>query len=216
MNDNLLKSILKPGGFLAAFALLGTVVLASAYNLTLPRIAANERTATLTRLNALVSPSEYDNDLLNDQRVLPAAAFNSAEPVTVYLARKQNQPVAALFTVTPANGYSGKIRLVVAVRADQSVAGVRILSHKETPGLGDKIDVEKSDWITRFNGKSLQNPLLEGWAVRKDGGEFDQFTGATITPRAVVGAVKNTLLWSQQHFNELFIAQPSRITQESK
>ncbi|QTR50102.1 electron transport complex subunit RsxG [Candidatus Thiothrix anitrata] len=211
-----LKNMVKSGVFLTTFALLGTVVLALSNQLTLPLIAANERAATLTRLNALISPSEYDNDLLNDQRVIPAVALNSAEPVTVYLARKQNQPVAALFTVTPANGYSGKIRLVVAVLADQSVAGVRILSHKETPGLGDKIDIAKSDWITYFNGKSLENPSLQTWAVRKDGGEFDQFTGATITPRAVVGAVKNTLLWSQQHFSELFIATPEHPLQESK
>ncbi|UOG91449.1 MAG: electron transport complex subunit RsxG [Candidatus Thiothrix sulfatifontis] len=198
------KLLEQPGIILAGFALFGTVALALAFDFTKDQIAANERSATLSRLNALVDHQTYDNDLLADTLELPAAALGSADVVTVYRARKQGTPVAALFTVTAPDGYSGRIRLIVGVNADQTLAGVRVLDHKETPGLGDKIDVEKSDWILRFNGKSLQNPTHTGWAVRKDGGEFDQFTGATITPRAVVNAVKNTLDWSQQHFNTLF------------
>jgi Na+-translocating ferredoxin:NAD+ oxidoreductase subunit G len=198
------KLLEQPGAILAGFALFGTITLALAFDLTKDQIAANEREATLSRLNALVDHQTYDNDLLADQVILPAAEFGSADEVTVYRARKQGVPVAALFTVTAPDGYSGRIRLIVGVNANQTLAGVRVLGHKETPGLGDKIDAEKSDWILGFNGKSLQNPALTGWAVRKDGGEFDQFTGATITPRAVVKAVKNTLTWSQQHFTTLF------------
>ena len=144
------------------------------------------------------------DDLLTSKLTLPAAAFGSAEEVTVYRAIKQGVPVAALFIVTAPDGYSGKIRMVVGVRADQTLAGVRVLEQHETPGLGDKIDADKHDWILGFADKSLQNPAPNQWAVRKDGGEFDQFTGATITPRAVVGAVKRTLEWSQQHFSSLF------------
>ena len=118
--------------------------------------------------------------------------------------RKQNQPVAAIFTATTPDGYSGNIRLVVGINADQTLAGVRVLTHKETPGLGDWIDAEKSDWILSFSGKSLQNPKDTGWAVKKEGGEFDQFTGATITPRAVVVAVKKVLIWSGQHTDILY------------
>lgn len=211
MSDDRLKNILQPGAFLAGFALLGTLALASVYSLTLPQVEANERASTLKQLNVLVPASSYDNDLLANTPLLPAADFGSAEDVVVYRASKQGVPVAALFIVTAPDGYSGKIRLVVGVNADQTLAGVRILSHKETPGLGDKIDADKNDWILGFANKSLQNPTLTGWAVRKDGGEFDQFTGATITPRAVVKAVKRTLEWSQQHFSsDLFT--PARET----
>lgn len=212
MNETLWKAISKPGLALAGFALLGTLLLAVAYDLTRPLIEANERETTLKRLNALVDAHSYDNDLLTDQVTLPADAFNSAESVSVYRARKQGVPVAALFTVTAPDGYNGKIRMVVAVRADQTLAGVRILAHKETPGLGDKIEVEKDNWILGFASKSLQNPPPDAWAVRKDGGEFDQFSGATITPRAVVKTVKSTLLWSQQNFTKLFTL-PATSTQ---
>lgn len=204
MSQSILKEISKPGLALTGFALLGTLALAIAFNLTQGRIESNEREATLKRLNALVDHQTYDNDLLADQVVLPAADFASAKDVTVYRARKQGSPVAALFTVTAPDGYSGSIRMVVAVKADQTLAGVRVLSHKETPGLGDKIEAEKNDWILGFQGKSLQAPNPEHWAVRKDGGEFDQFTGATITPRAVVKSVKSVLTWSQNHFAMLF------------
>jgi electron transport complex protein RnfG len=199
-----LKEIAKSGLLLAGFALLGTFALATAYQLTKPQIEANERAATLSRLNALVSPDSYDNDLLSDKVELPASAFNSAETVTAYRARKQGTPIAALFMVTAPDGYSGKIHMVVGIKADQTLAGVRVLEHKETPGLGDRIETEKSDWILGFTSKSLHNPNVAGWAVRKDGGQFDQFTGATITPRAVVKEIKATLLWSQQNLATLF------------
>jgi electron transport complex protein RnfG len=210
MNQNALKEISKPGLVLAGFALLGTLALALAFNFTKDRIEANEREATLSRLNALVDHQTYDNDLLADQVVLPAADFGSAKDVIVYRARKQGVPVAALFNVTAPDGYSGSISMVVAVKADQTLAGVRVLSHKETPGLGDNIEAEKSNWILGFRGKSLQAPPPEKWAVRKDGGEFDQFTGATITPRAVVKSVKSVLTWSQQHFAALFQQEATR------
>lgn len=213
MNSSLLKEIMRPALFLAGFALLGTVALASIYDLTLPRVQENERLSTLEKLNELVDKQRYDNDLLGSKLELPADAFGSSEPVTVYRATKQGTPVAALFTVAAPDGYSGSIRLVVGINANQTLAGVRALAHKETPGLGDKIDTNKSDWVTHFNGKSLQDPALAAWAVKKDGGAFDQFTGATITPRAVVGAVKRTLLWSQQNFATLF-TQPLTPTQQ--
>ncbi|MDQ5770392.1 electron transport complex subunit RsxG [Thiothrix subterranea] len=209
MTEPLLKQIIKPGAFLAGFALLGTLALASVYDLTLPTVEANERAATLKQLNVLVDSQTYDNDLLASKQTLPAADFGSAEDVTVYRASKQGLPIAALFIVSAPDGYSGKIRLAVGIRADQTLAGVRVLAHKETPGLGDKIDADKHPWILSFADKSLQHPTAAGWAVRKDGGEFDQFTGATITPRAVVNATKRTLDWSAQHFATLFTAIPT-------
>ncbi|PID49126.1 MAG: electron transport complex subunit RsxG [Proteobacteria bacterium] len=200
----LLREIAKPAVLLTAFALVGTLILAGIHAATTERIANNERQALLNELNALVSPEHYDNDPLHDQISLPAAGLNSAAPITVYRARQQGQPVAALFVTTTPEGYSGNIKLLIAVNADQTLAGVRALNHKETPGLGDRIEVEKSDWILQFQAKSLDNPAPEQWAVRKDGGAFDQFTGATITPRAVVSMIKRVLLWSDAHWAALF------------
>lgn len=205
MLDNpIFKDVTKPAVLLAVFAFGGALALSFIFGLTKPKIEENERIATLERLNVLVQPQRYDNDPVTDTLVLPAQAFGSAAPVTVYRTRKQGQPVAALFETTAPDGYSGNIRLLVAVNADQSLAGVRVIAHKETPGLGDKIDAEKDDWITRFTGKALGLPPLAGWAVRKDGGEFDQFSGATITPRAVVNATKRVLVWAQAHLPDAF------------
>lgn len=216
MSDSLLKEILKPAMFLAGFALLGTLALASVYGLTKPRVDENERLATLEKLNELVSQQQYDNALIDSKLELPADTFGSSEKVVVYRATKQGVPVAALFTVAAPDGYSGSISMIIGVYADQSLAGVRVLKHKETPGLGDKIDKNKSNWVDQFTKKSLQNPMLTAWAVKKDGGVFDQFTGATITPRAVVGAVKRTLLWSQQNFATLFKQTATPVHQEGK
>ena len=123
---------------------------------------------------------------------------------TVYRARKDGAPVAAVFTSIAPNGYSGTIKLLVGVYYDGSLAGVRVINHKETPGLGDKINEKKTNWILKFKGLSLTNPVESQWAVKKDGGEFDQFTGATITPRAVVTAVKKSLQFFEQNRDELF------------
>lgn len=205
----LIKDITKPALLLAGFALLGAVTLAFIFNLTKPLIEANDQLATLARLNALVPAQLYDNAPAEDKLVLPAADFGSAKPVTVYRARKQGQPVAALFETTAPDGYSGNIRLLVAVNSDLSLAGVRVITHKETPGLGDKIEAEKNAWITRFSGKSLGSPPPAAWAVRKDGGEFDQFSGATITPRAVVNATLRVLVWAQTHYPNAFAPPPT-------
>ena len=205
-NHPLFQPITQPAMLLAGFALLGAITLSSIFSLTQPRIEANQNLATLKRLNALVHPAQYDNDPVQDSIELPAEPFGSAAPVKVYRARKQGQPVAAIFETTAPDGYSGQIRLLVGVNQDQSLAGLRVIAHKETPGLGDKIEVEKSDWITQFTGKSLNSPPQDSWAVKKDGGIFDQFSGATITPRAVVNATRRVLIWSTQHLPDAFNA----------
>lgn len=209
MND-LVREISKPTLLLAGFALVGTLLLTGVHHLTDPQIADSERQALLKRINTLVAASRYDNNPLEDKIKLPPTELNSSEPVLIYRLRKQNQPVAAIFTITTPDGYSGNIRLAVGVNADQTLAGVRVLAHKETPGLGDWIELEKSDWILGFTDKSLQNPHETAWAVKKDGGEFDQFTGATITPRAIVAAVKQVLVWSGQHTANLY-ASPTGV-----
>lgn len=205
MNQAMLKEILTPGLMLAGFALLAALVLALTFDLTRPQIEENERQAMLQNLNALIDPQAYDNQLVASKIIWPSKEeFHSATPVEVYRATREGEPVAALFVVTSPNGYSGSIRMLVGVKADQTLAGVRVLAHKETPGLGDKIDADRGDWILGFADKSLQAPPAEQWAVKKDGGAFDQFTGATITPRAVVESVKRVLTWSQYNFNLLF------------
>lgn len=206
--NKLAREISKPMLLLAGFALAGTLLLAGVHRLTAQPIADSEAQALLWRINTLVAANRYDNNPLTDTISLPPAELQSAEPVLVYRLRKQQQPIAAIFTTTTPEGYSGNIRLAVGVNADQTLAGVRVLAHKETPGLGDWIELEKSDWMLGFSGKSLQTPPEAGWAVKKDGGEFDQFTGATITPRAVVAAIKQVLIWSKQHPTDVYAPSP--------
>lgn len=117
--------------------------------------------------------------------------------------------MATVLTSVVPNGYSGPIKLLVAVRYDGTLGGVRIISHKETPGLGDKVEENRSDWVYSFNDKSLGDPPLEKWGVKRDGGYFDQFTGATITPRTIVNTVKNTLLYVRDNKDALYDRQAS-------
>jgi electron transport complex protein RnfG len=199
------RHILKIGLMLAVFAIVATSLVSFTEINTREKIKENERQALLSALNELVDATRYDNDILLDSLALPAVAELSTKEFTqVYRARKGSTPVAAVFTSIAPNGYNGKIKLLVGVYYDGSLAGVRVIRHKETPGLGDKIDLKKADWILAFNGLTLHNPVESKWNVKKDGGDFDQFTGATITPRAVVSAVKNALVYFKQHRDELF------------
>ena len=199
------KQILLSGAFLWVFAVVGTTFVAVTEGTTRTKIADNERRVLLRNLNALLPADQLDNDIVSDTTTAQASGLLGTEnDTTVYLARLQGRPVAAIFNSIAPNGYSGKIHLLVGVYADGSVAGVRAVKHSETPGLGDAIDTQKSDWVFSFNGLSLANPIPSKWLVKRDGGQFDQFTGATITPRAVVLAVKNTLLYYQQNADHLF------------
>tara|TARA_R110002050_G_scaffold9504_2_gene33439 strand:- start:13605 stop:14231 length:627 start_codon:yes stop_codon:yes gene_type:complete len=199
------KQILSVGIMLAAFAVGATslVLITEAY--THDKIIENERQSLLSAINAVVDSHEYNNDILTDIITLSETEqLATQEMTTVYRARKDGAPVAAVFTSIAPNGYSGTIKLLVGVYYDGSLAGVRVINHKETPGLGDKINEKKTNWILKFKGLSLTNPVESQWAVKKDGGEFDQFTGATITPRAVVTAVKKSLQFFEQNRDELF------------
>lgn len=191
---------------LTLFAVAGSGLVAFTYSRTADRIAQNEREALLRQLHALVPADSIDNDILQDTAVIRAPEWMGQENTLVYLGRKGGNPVAAVFTPIVPDGYSGPIKLLVAVRHDGTLGGVRVVSHKETPGLGDQVEERKSDWIYSFSGKSLGNPPLDQWKVKRDGGYFDQFTGATITPRSIVHAVKNTLLWYRDHGEALFQA----------
>ncbi len=190
---------------LGLFALTGGGLVAYIYQLTEPHIKEAERAYTLRSLHAVINPALHDNDIFHDMiTVHDPKLLGSDKPVPVFRARRNGKPVAvAIMSVAP-DGYVGPIKLLVGIHADGTLAGVRVLSHKETPGLGDGIEERRNDWILGFNGRSLSNPQHKGWRVQRDGGIFDQFTGATITPRAVVKAVRNTLTYYQRHKERLF------------
>ena len=201
------KHMLTTSLLLGVFAIAGTSMVALTFENTEERIADNEYQALLQSLNALVPPESHDNDIANDTvEVTSKTLLGSKKPNTVYLARQKDIPIAAVITTIAPDGYSGAIKLLVAIRYDGSVSGVRVLNHRETPGLGDGIEIERSDWIKSFNDLSLKSPDELGWRVKKDGGIFDQFTGATVTPRAVVKSVHNALLYFEQHRDQLFNA----------
>ena len=193
---------------LGIFALIATGMVAGFHALTDQRILRSQQLALNDSLNVLVPSSQYNNDLLHDTlSIQNNDLLHLEQPETAYRARKNGLPVAVIFPVIAPDGYSGKIRLLVAIDVNGELAGVRVLAHKETPGLGDAIEIEKSSWMLDFNHTSLLSPTADGWHVKKDNGIFDQFTGATITPRAVVKAIHNALLYYQAHQQALFAPQ---------
>ncbi len=197
------RSMLKNALVLGLFAIgtVGSVALLQQGTAT--RIAAAEREAQVRALAEILPAGSYDNHLLDNRIELNAAELGHRSPQSAYLALKGDQPSALILPVTAPDGYSGAIHLLVGIFADGRLAGVRVLGHRETPGLGDKIELAKSDWVRGFEGKSLSNPGEDGWAVKKDRGDFDQFAGATITPRAVVKAVHGALRYFDKHRAQL-------------
>jgi electron transport complex protein RnfG len=190
---------------LTGFAMVGTGLVAVTYSGTKDIIAEAQRAALEASLNQLVPADRYDNRVTADRiEVLAPEWLGTDQPVTIYRARKQGQPVALFATPTAPDGYAGPIQLLIGVYVDGTLAGVRVLEHKETPGLGDGIEERRSPWILGFTGKSLTNPPPKQWKVKRDGGAFDQLTGATITPRAVVKAVHKFLEYVRDHQEKLF------------
>ncbi|TPW17158.1 MAG: electron transport complex protein RnfG [Halothiobacillaceae bacterium] len=210
----LLRHMTKTAQALALFAVVGTAIVAFTHLNTRQQVDENRHQAVLRSLNALVPATQHDNDMLRDTiKVLSPELLGSRQPVLVYLARKEGVPVAAVFEAIAPDGYSGTIKLLIAIHDDGTIAGVRVVAHRETPGLGDYIELDRSDWILGFDGRSLFNPTQPGWRVKKDGGEFDQVTGATVTPRAIVKAVRNCLDYFAKHRDTLF-GNPSASTME--
>jgi electron transport complex protein RnfG len=186
-------------GLLGVVALVASAALALANHYTHDAIAAAEAADLQASLSQVLPVGFSDNDLLNDTMTLSGP---QGAPLTIYRARKGAGVQGVIFQAS-GKGYAGPIAIVMGVDRDGAILGVRITKHSETPGLGDKIETAKSDWVLSFNGKSLHQPAPQRWAVKKDGGEFDQFTGATITPRAVVKAVKQGLEFFAAHRAEL-------------
>ncbi len=201
------RSMLKNALVLGLFAIATVGSVAILQQATAERIAKAEREAQVRALSEILPQGSYDNHLLDNSLDLHDPLLGSKSPQTAYIALKDGQPSAIILRTTAPDGYSGAIHLLIGIQANGQLAGVRVLSHKETPGLGDKIELAKSAWIRSFDGKSLTNPSEEGWAVKKDRGEFDQFAGATITPRAVVKAVHKALQFFDANRQQLFAQQ---------
>lgn len=203
------QSMLIAAALLTGFGVCGAALVAYTHHETAERIAANQRQAMLQIIGEILPKDQIDNDLLNDSITIREPANLGAKKTVVYRGRKQGEPTAVVLSTVDANGYAGPIRLLVAVLADGSLGGVRVLTHRETPGLGDKIETNKSDWVLEFDGRSLTDPAENNWKVKRDGGVFDQFTGATVTPRAIVFAVKQSLKFARDHWGDLFVAAPT-------
>lgn len=191
----------KHGIVLACFALVVTLALTTTQWVTKDRINSNEKRHLQTILTEVLPPDSYDHALQDTLLEVfdPIANRNR----TCYTARLNGIPTAVVISAVATDGYSGNIDLLVGIMADGTISGVRVTKHRETPGLGDAIELQRSSWITDFDGKSLTTPPESRWKVKKQQGDFDQFTGATITPRAVVKEVKNTLLFFESAKTQL-------------
>lgn len=199
------RPIWQSGVTLAAIAAVCAALVALTWQLTEEQIEAN-RTAWLERsLEPALAGVFFDSEVTESVLVIPPPhELPGKAAAVVYRVYAADEPVAALFVVTARDGYAGPIRLLIGVGMDGSVTGVRVLEHRETPGLGDRIDIAKSDWVLQFDGHSLRAPNVDGWAIRGDGGEFDQLTGASVTPRAVINAIRDTLLYFEANTDALF------------
>ncbi|MBU2955154.1 electron transport complex subunit RsxG [Marinobacter sp. F3R08] len=185
---------------LGLFAVITGGTIAITQVATEERIQEQAARAEAQALYEIIPQSRHDNDLLRDTVQLPASErLAQPGPLTVWVARRNERPVGMIMPIVAPDGYSGRISLLIGVDMQGTVLGVRVTSHKETPGLGDRIETRKSDWIKSFDGRSLGEPPHRAWNVKKNGGEFDQFTGATITPRAVVKAVQKALIYFREH-----------------
>lgn len=200
MIEETLTAMIKNAVILGIFALLSTGLIGGTYLLTQDRISLQESQQLSRRLDQIVAPESHDNNLIDScQLVQDKKALGTEIPVSLFLATKDNKLTGGAIEAVAPDGYSGEIRILIGFDQEANVSGVRILRHQETPGLGDKISKRITDWVDGFIGKKPENQNDPVWAVKKDGGEFDQFTGATITPRAVVKAVKKASLYYQSH-----------------
>lgn len=197
-----------PAGWLALFTAIGAGLLTELHRHAESRIADHDNAAWLRVLNELIPQDSHDNALARDTVLLTDPSLPGDGHLKAWRARSKGQPVAIAMQVVAPDGYDGPIRLLIGIRADGTLLGVRALAQHETPGLGDGIELRNGNWILGFDGKSLRDPPDRGWRVKRDGGEFDQLSSATITPRAVVGAVHQALIYFEAHRDTLFARSP--------
>ncbi len=205
----LLSAIRQNSLGLGFFAVLTAGAIALTQVATQSRIAANQEQAQARALYQILPRASIDNDLLHD--TTPGhnpQLLGYSDPVAIHLGRRDGKVRSVIIPARAPDGYTGNIDLIVGIHADGRVAGVRVLRHQETPGLGDKVELKKSDWVLGFNNQRLHGDEDPTWGVKKDGGRFDQFTGATITPRAVTAAVQGAIRYFNNHRASL-LATPS-------
>lgn len=206
MPETILKHTSKTALTLVAFALTFTLLMTVVYQVTKEPIAQSQAAARIALFQQVIAHDRYNNDILKDTiSIPPSALLGNTSVSTASIARMNKEPVAIILEAIAHDGYSGKIKLLVAINIDGTISGVRVLNHTETPGLGDYIEIAKSKWIKLFDGESLQKTSGSNWAVKKDGGVFDYMAGATITPRAVIKAVQKTLQYFEENKAALFI-----------
>lgn len=199
------RSIGRHSLLLTLFAVVTAAGAAITYIGTRERIAAREQAARESALQEIVPVNRYENDLLTDvMPVADGALLGYEEPRPAHIARQDGLVTAVILPVIAPDGYTQALDMLVGINRDGTIAGVRVVQHRETPGLGDRVDLRKSSWILGFSGRSLSQPLPRQWGVKKDGGIFDQFTGATVTPRAVVLAVYRSLRYAEKESQMLF------------
>ena len=185
------STIIKSGLLMFLFTLICVFFVSLVEKTTKDKIEVNEQQLLINRLNEITS--NYDNSILDDKYFKDVELHGIKQTITIFPAKQRDEVVALLIEHTYPNGYNGNIRLLTGIDIDGKLLGVRVINHRETPGLGDKIEARKSNWIKGFKGLSLANPEKSKWRVKRDGGNFDQFTGATITPRAIVTAAYQIL-----------------------
>lgn len=199
------RSTLQTAANLIFFAIIATAILASVFFMTHDAIVKSEEAEKMKLITQIVPPSLFDNDVIQDKLSVAPSPLLGTEDVTIaYRARLQGEPSAVVLESIAPDGYSGKIFLILAVRANGELAGVRVVTHKETPGLGDYIELPKDPWIKGFDGKSREVYKDDDWKVKKDGGQFAYMAGATITPRAIVKAVNKALIYYAENREQLF------------
>ncbi|RXJ68336.1 electron transport complex subunit RsxG [Veronia nyctiphanis] len=203
----MIKAMGKNGVILAIAALAATGLVAVTNQLTADTIAQQQKAHLLKQLNQVIPESSHDNALSESCRLVSSPLLGSDESKPLYVASKGGNVTGMAVEAVAPDGYNGAIRILVAIDSGNRTTGVRVLNHNETPGLGDKIDTKVSDWILRFTGKNIESKDDPHWAVKKDGGQFDQFTGATITPRAVVKASRNAA-WFMIENRQSILNQP--------
>lgn len=200
-----LKKISTTAAAMIIFSLAASTALSVFYFITKSPIDESDARAKRIFLNQVISGDLYDNNLVKDTiSVEPSPLLGNKKNIDVYRAKKNNQVIAVIIEAVAPDGYSGEIKTLVGIDQEDKILGVRVITHKETPGLGDYIEIDKSQWIKNFNLKSLDKVSEKQWAVKKDGGDFDYISGATITPRAVIKSTYKCLLYSKENKKRLF------------
>lgn len=204
MSSSILKVSARTAAIMIGFTIIGTLLLAYTFDITRDTISKNEEAEKLALISQTLPHDIFDNNLVQDAITLPPSdELGNNQPSHAFRASLDGKITAIVLEVVAPDGYSGKIKLLVAILSNGEISGVRVITHNETPGLGDYIDIAKNAWIKIFDGTSLSKVRTQDWKVKKDGGQFDYMAGATITPRAIVKAVHKALQYFEKNQTKL-------------